>query len=493
LLNWQSRSFSQNFLTSLSADFLLKNKLKKCWNMWRLCKALDRLKAAEVFSSVQYSFEMILKKCFFIELLAVLAMCAVGVGAADVILNATCTYPGMIKISKQTFGANDVVQDISVDLPCIKDSVTYVNIYWSQFNYLPPALFTIFPNLQKLHITTSTIQEIRPNTFQNAKKLTFVQTYLNAKIRSLNDDSFVGATSLQSLWMDGENFTINKNIFRGLTELSLLYLSGANLSTLEKTTFTDCTKLRFLHLPGCPIKSVDPQTFSGMKNLDELSLHNSQLTSLDAGLLQNNPKLRIINLSKNKLSALADGFFKNNPNLTDIILHSNQLEICPSGWLANTPILQNLDLRWNKIKSLSSTVFQKLPKLKWLQLSNNLLTSLPKDLFSGATGLAYIWLDSNQLNAIDQATFNNLKNLTYVALKNNTCINIDFPDYNSIPIAPFNATALMDALAKSKCDENANINSCPTNNNSALKEQLKTIASMLANASSILLSITSKL
>jgi hypothetical protein len=90
-----------------------------------------------------------------------------------------------------------------------------------------------------------------------------------------------------------------------------------------------------------------------------------------------------------------------------------------------------------------------------------------------------------------QNTFNTLKILHYLHLKNNTCINADFENSDS----PINSTAVEQALAK--CDENAN--TC-ADSNSALKEQLKTVATMLAsiantmaNASSILTSITNNL
>jgi hypothetical protein len=116
------------------------------------------------------------------------------------------------------------------------------------------------------------------------------------------------------------------------------------------------------------------------------------------------------------------------------------------------------------------------------------LTSLPKNLFSNNTGLQFLRLGNNKLNAIYQTTFSNLKNFNQLWLRNNPCINVDFN-------APINSTVVADALVK--CDVNAN--TC-ADSNSFIKEQLKTVATMLAsmantmaNVSSILTSITNNL
>jgi hypothetical protein len=430
---------------------------------------------------------MILKKCFLINLLAVLAVSAVGVGAADVILKGTCQSATEIKFFKQNLGSSDVVKSITIpsNQTCNKTSITDMQLLSSSFYYIPALLFTTFPNLQSLNIESSNLREIRPNTFQNAKKLTTLRLFNNG-IRNLNASSFVGATSLQSLTIFETNVTVNPNTFKGLSALNYVFLTGGYMLTVNQTLFADNSKLKCLQLQSCSFKSIDLRSLT---NLEELYLFYNELTSLDKNLLQNNSKLTSFYFYGNgDLCALDDGFFKNNPNMRAIGLIDNPLENITDALLANTPLLQHLILRNNQIKSLSSTVFQKLPNLQFLDLSENLLTSLPKDIFSNNTGLTSIWLYNNQLNAIYQTTISNLKNLNQLLLRNNVCINADF-------LSPLNATAVVQALAK--CDVNAN--NC-TDNNSFIKEQLKTaatklalMANALADVSSILNSITSKL
>jgi Leucine-rich repeat (LRR) protein len=420
----------------------------------------------------------------------VLAVGAVGVGAADVILKGTCTYPGMIKFFNQTVGASDVVRDITIPFnqTCTKKSTTVIEIHDSTFYYIPALLFTTFPNLQTLNIFGSKLQEIRPNTFQNAKNLTNLWLHYNG-LTNLNASSFVGASALQEIWIFEPNWTINPNIFKGLPALNAVQLMGANMITVNQTLFADNPKLKRLYLERCSIKSIDLRSLT---NLVLLSLGYIGLFSLNKNLLQNNSKLTSFYLYGNgDLCALDDGFFKNNPNLVNIKLYDNQLENIPNALLANTPSLQQLSLGRNKIKSLSSTAFQKFSNLQWLDLSHNLLTSLPKDIFSNNTGLQYIYLNDNKLNAIYQTTFTNLKKMNHLLLKNNVCIDAEFYDSNK----PLNSTAVMQALTK--CDANAN--NC-ANGNSFIKEQLKTVATKLAlmanalaDVSSIVNSITNNL
>jgi protein phosphatase 1 regulatory subunit 7 len=419
---------------------------------------------------------MILKKCFLINLLAVLAVSAVGVGAADVTLNGYCWWPESKAIfSKQTLDANDVVQNINISPPC---NTIYYNIEFasSSIYYIPVLLFTRFPNILGFLMRKSNLREIRPNTFQNAKKLLKIELYVT-NLYKLDADSFAGATSLQALLIYAKNTTIEINAFRGLSALTSLSLSQTYLPVIDQTTFNDTTKLKALSLDKSSISSIDPQAFSGLASLQVLNLKDNLLTSLDKNLLQNNSNLSYIDFSGNLLMAIDDSFFKNNPILTSVGLGGNQLENITDALFANTPLLKTLNLSFNRIKSLSSTVFQKLSNLSWLILSNNSLTSLQKDIFSNNAGLYAVYLDNNKLNAFDKTIFSNLTNLNYVKLENNTCI-------NTVYYGRSVDTTVMDALVK--CDANY----YGTNSNSVIKGQLQIIANMLANASAILFSIT---
>jgi Leucine-rich repeat (LRR) protein len=452
---------------------------------------------------------MLLKKCFLIKLLAVMAVSAVGVGAAggpiDVILTGNCNPPSSVYFMNQIVGANDVIRNVSIDsfLPCSKTAITEISFHSSSIYSFPAIVFTTFPNLQLLFMLNSNLQEIKPNTFQNAKKLTNL-TMFDCMFTSLNASTFAGATSLQELQIvgnmmgipgiSGPIMTVNVNAFRGLPALTMLSLMGANLTSIDKAFFIDNTKLKALILAYNLLKSINPNTVSSLVNLEGLSIAGNQLTSLDKNLLQYTTKLKQIYLASNQLSALDDGFFKYTPNLTYMGLAGNRFEIITDALFANTRLLFDLDLSCNRIKSLSSSVFQNLPNLKSLKLSGNCLTSLPKDMFSNNPQLNIVELQDNLLNAIYKTTFSNLKNLNILSLKNNTCVDAEFEAPRNETI---NATTVMNALAKCDPTPAPTTTPKPTTPNyncpDPIKEQLDTIANVLANVSSILNIIASKL
>jgi hypothetical protein len=237
---------------------------------------------------------MILKKCFLINLLVVFTVSAVSVGAADVNLNGTCLSATQLQFYNQTVGAGDVVRDITVpsNQTCNKTSIIDIKFSGSSFYYIPALLFTTFPNLQYLALSKSKLQEIRPNTFQNAKKLTKLWL-LNNGIRNLNASSFVGATALQEIFIIQNNVTINSNAFKGLPALNYVNLYYASMLMIDQTLFADSPKLKNLQLQDCSIKSIDLRSLA---NLELLYLYFNGLSSLDKNLLQNNSKLTLIHL-----------------------------------------------------------------------------------------------------------------------------------------------------------------------------------------------------
>ncbi len=109
---------------------------------------------------------MILKKFFLINLLAVLAVSAVGVGAADMTLTGSCNPPS-VHFMNQIVGANDVIRNITFDsyFPCNKTLVTEIIFHDSLIYSFPAILFSTFPNLQLLYMFNLNLVEIKPNTF----------------------------------------------------------------------------------------------------------------------------------------------------------------------------------------------------------------------------------------------------------------------------------------------------------------------------------------
>jgi hypothetical protein len=271
------------------------------------------VKSSRVFSIV---FEMILKKCFLINLLVIFAVYTVSVGAADVCLNGTCSSASQLDFSGQVVGSSDTVKNITFSGSCNKTTVDTIWFRSSPIYFLPAALFTIFPNLKELYIRESDLRELRNNTFQNAKKLVRLE-FQYTNMFSLEANAFAGASSLQLLSIINFNdFPINANAFKGLKELASIWVAGTYTTSIKKELFADNTKLKNVGFGWCRIKGIEPLALSGLTELEGFMFGTSGLVSVEKNLFQKNSKLLEIYLEGSNLKTVLHGdFFKNQSNV----------------------------------------------------------------------------------------------------------------------------------------------------------------------------------
>jgi Leucine-rich repeat (LRR) protein len=223
--------------------------------------------------------------------------------------NPACTF------ENQVLGANDVATfAVSPGLNPAKITVVYFNLQssLSSIYYIPASIFTYFPNLSGLGFLEANLQEIRRNTFLNAKNL---ESFSSSKgnIPTLEADTFKGATKLSSLELGTNQMkSIDVNAFRGLPELNELFLDSNKLTTLDPQTFATLNSLKFFSLLNNQISSLDKDIFRKMVNLTNLYLGFNNLQTLDPTIFSNNKKLRYVSLNNNKINAISNQIFKNS-------------------------------------------------------------------------------------------------------------------------------------------------------------------------------------
>ncbi len=71
------------------------------------------------------------------------------------------------------------------------NKIVSVGIGWSTIHSVPREIFTKFPNVTHFFALGQRIQEIKPDTFKDAKKLEFISLEHN-KLRFLHRDTFQG-------------------------------------------------------------------------------------------------------------------------------------------------------------------------------------------------------------------------------------------------------------------------------------------------------------
>jgi hypothetical protein len=98
-------------------------------------------------------------------------------------------------VYEATIGPNDAVLVKTDPGNFDPNRITWVQIYQSSLYAVPREVFEKFPNLKDIHIGRQKIQQIRPNTFLNARKLTFLDLGSNA-LTSLAVETFKGKFSI---------------------------------------------------------------------------------------------------------------------------------------------------------------------------------------------------------------------------------------------------------------------------------------------------------
>jgi hypothetical protein len=97
----------------------------------------------------------------------------------------TCTFRDVIIEKNETIS-------IEVYPPYVDaNGIVFVEFYSCSIHYLPSEIFTKFPNAEFLYAVGLNIQEIKPDTFQNATKLKLIDLK-NNELTKLHHDTFKG-------------------------------------------------------------------------------------------------------------------------------------------------------------------------------------------------------------------------------------------------------------------------------------------------------------
>ena len=247
------------------------------------------------------------------------------------------------------------------------------------------------------------------------------QLYLTAQnISSLKSGDFDGLTSLTLLSIDVNPIeSLPSDVFFGLTELYSLVLSSNELGSLPSDVFSGLTKLVYLVLSGNELVSLPADIFSGLGALTELNLDGNKLSSLPSGLFSGLGTLEILELSSNKLTSLPENIFSGLTALDSLRLFANDLTTLPSEVFSDLSSLEYLTLSQNDFSSLPSDAFSGLTALETLNMATSKLTSLPSEIFSDLTSLETLNLAFNRLASLPSGVFSDLSPLESLNVASN--------------------------------------------------------------------------
>jgi Leucine-rich repeat (LRR) protein len=128
--------------------------------------------------------------------------------------------------------------------------------------------------------------------------------------------------------------------------------------------------LTMLSLSGNNISSIDKDFIQNVTNLRYLYLSENNIKNMNSTILKQFNKVEIFDIGYNKIPDLVSKQFSVMESLQHLNLESNRIKEIAQGAFASTPLIL-LWLPYNCLTNISSDIFQGVPFLKQLSLSYN--------------------------------------------------------------------------------------------------------------------------
>ena len=208
----------------------------------------------------------------------------------------------------------------------------------------------------------------------------------------------------------------------------------SNISDCALVSEAHLAAITILSLSGDNITTLKVGDFDGLTGLESLLVTNSSLSSLPAGIFDNLTALTLLNLERNELSSLPADIFDKLTALTTLYLSENDLSSLPTGIFDKLTALTTLDLGETQLSLLPAGIFDKLTALTKLELGANQLSTLPVGIFNKLSDLTFLNLYNNQLSLLPVGIFDRLTALTNLYLSDN-------------PGSPFSLTVSLEKVA----------------------------------------------
>lgn len=203
--------------------------------------------------------------------------------------------------------------------------LNYLNLKNNALNILSETTFPPLPKLKVADLSDNPIEMVYPHTFEVLNATIELTLGSNDKQLYLQQNSFVGLDSLETLNLINVNISIlERTLLMGLPKLIELNIKGT-LKYIAFDAFVEIPNIKRLILSNCSIQSVSMDSFYGIYNLEHLDLSYNQLQELPPGLFDQQFSLKELILNNNQLINLPDGIFKTIPNVKLIRLDMNPL------------------------------------------------------------------------------------------------------------------------------------------------------------------------
>ena len=302
----------------------------------------------------------------------------------------------------------------------------------------------------KLFINGNNITHVRADAFSNVHNL-YLLRILKNNIRSMDERTFEGLTTLQSLYLFESGLTsIESGLFRFVPNLLRLNLrlkvevpqrGICTLKHLQKLhlglfkfpsaamfhpCFQELTKLRTLTLNHMVLehRNLSRATFHPFRNsLTVLHVVQCWLRHLPVDIFKDLVNLIELDLNDNIITSLPNDIFISLTHLTHLNIKGNRLMVISGELLRPFHYMRQLTIGGNTHLNLTlGDEFLNMTRLTHLILSNIKLPSLNSGTFRQLRHCPLVEVDMSgcHIQSITKAAFRPLRNLTVLSLDDNT-------------------------------------------------------------------------
>ena len=278
------------------------------------------------------------------------------------------------------------------------------NLRWlylsnNRLSSLPPDLFSESSKINILDLNNNEFSEVPTEALSALWQLSWLRLDYN-NLGNLSPDAFAGLESVEVLRLRNNGIVeLPPGVFRDLRQLESLHLFHNELTGLPPDIFAGLTRLKTIGLSdNRQLRELPAHVFRGLSNLEILWLPRTGLKELPPDIFSGLQDLRLLDLDNTKLAEIPAGLFKGLSGLTVLGLERMWLRELPSGIFAGLGSLRTLRLDQNHFTELPAGVFANLANLENLRFSQHRLDSLPARAFAGTSGLRLV--DMRRRNSV---------------------------------------------------------------------------------------------
>ncbi|KAK6168544.1 hypothetical protein SNE40_021056 [Patella caerulea] len=180
--------------------------------------------------------------------------------------------------------------------------------------------------------------------------------------------------SLVIMGKPGAQFNIprlRRSNFEGLSDLEEIFITFAQVTTVDADTFQGLKQLKRVDLSFNKITTIYQQLFSGLDDLEDINLSGNEYCELQPGAVAKLPSLRNLYLAGMNLRNLYVSSFIGLDSLLHLDVAGNDIRKLEKGIFDPLKNLVSLDISSNRIKGLDGDMETSLSKLQSLNMGNN--------------------------------------------------------------------------------------------------------------------------